>query len=292
MKNIGVFCKHKAPTGKEVLGQLTRWLRERDYKVFLDRDTATLIDETSSHQREDIPAQTDLLIVLGGDGTLLSVARISHPYDVPILGVNLGNLGFLAELSLNELYPVLEKVLAGKFDVEQRMLLNVCLSRNGAKVEDHNVLNDVIISKGAVARLINLQVRVDDQYMTSYRGDGLIIATPTGSTAYSLSAGGPIIHPSMHTLVLSPICPFTLTNRPILIPDQSIIQVRLATPNENVRITLDGQEGCDMKTDDILEIRKTKTTVKLIPAPGRNYYQILRQKLQWGTPHDEGTPDK
>jgi NAD+ kinase len=167
------------------------------------------------------------------------------------------------------------------------MLLNACIWRNGKKVEDHNVLNDIVINKGAVARVLNLQVLVDSQYMTSYRADGLIIATPTGSTAYSLSAGGPIIHPSMHTLVLSPICPFTLTNRSILIPDQSIIQVKLAGEYEDVRITLDGQEGCDMKAEDILEIQKTKTTLKLIPGPNKNYYQTLRQKLHWGTPNDE-----
>ncbi|MDP7557598.1 MAG: NAD(+)/NADH kinase [Nitrospinaceae bacterium] len=288
MKKIGVFCKPKAPAGAATLNKLIPWLRERDCQVFLDSDTAALINESSSHERGEISQQADLLIVLGGDGTLLGVARKAHPYDVPILAVNLGSLGFLAEVSLDELYPSLENILAGKFDVECRMLLNACIWRNGKKVEDHNVLNDIVINKGAVARVLNLQVLVDSQYMTSYRADGLIIATPTGSTAYSLSAGGPIIHPSMHTLVLSPICPFTLTNRSILIPDQSIIQVKLAGEYEDVRITLDGQEGCDMKAEDTLEIQKTKTTLKLIPGPNKNYYQTLRQKLHWGTPNDEG----
>lgn len=292
VKTIGVFCKPKAPNGKTVLEQLVRWLRERNYQVCLDRDTADLIEEPPSHPKEDIPAQADLLIVLGGDGTLLSVARLAHPHAVPILAVNLGSLGFLTEVSLKDLYPALENVLAGKFDVEHRMLLNACLWRNDEKVEDHNVLNDVVINQGVVARIVNLQVLVNGQYMTSYRADGLIIATPTGSTAYSLSAGGPIIHPSMQALVLSPICPFTLTNRPILIPDQSVIQVRLTTENENVRVTLDGQEGVDMKTGDTLEIRKTKTTVKLIPGPDKNYYQILRQKLHWGTSNEEESAEK
>jgi NAD+ kinase len=282
-----VFCKPKASSGAATLNKLILWLGKRNYQVLLDIETAALINETSSYTKEEISKQADLLIVLGGDGTLLGVARTAHPYDVPILAVNLGNLGFLAEVSLDQLYPSLENVLAGNFDIERRMLLNARIWRNGKKVEDHNVLNDVVINKGVFARVINLQVFVNGQYMTSYRADGLIIATPTGSTAYSLSAGGPIIHPSMHALVLSPICPFALTNRPILIPDHSVIQVKLAAEYEDVRITLDGQEGYDINAKDILEIQKTKTTLKLIPGPNKNYYQTLRQKLHWGTQSEE-----
>ena len=286
-KTIGVFCKPKAPSATDILGRLIPWLRKQNYHIFLDTGTAAIINETSSYEKREISQQADLLIVLGGDGTLLSVARAAHPHNIPILAVNLGNLGFLAEISIDELYPTLENILAGKFEIENRMLLNACIWRNGEKVEDHNVLNDVVINKGAVARVINLQVLVDGQYMTSYRADGLIIATPTGSTAYSLSAGGPIIHPSMHTLVLSPICPFTLTNRSILIPDQSIIQVKLAAEYDDVRVTLDGQEGYDMRVGDILEIKKTKTSLQLIRGPNKNYYQILRDKLHWGSQSDE-----
>ena len=286
-KKIGVFCKPKAPSATDILGRLIPWLRKQNYHVFLDTGTAAIINETSSYEKREISQQADLLIVLGGDGTLLSVAQAAHPYNIPILAVNLGSLGFLAEISIDELYPALENILAGKFEIENRMLLNACIWRNGEKVEDHNVLNDVVINKGAVARVINLQVLVNGQYMTSYRADGLIIATPTGSTAYSLSAGGPIIHPSMHTLVLSPICPFTLTNRSILIPDQSIIQVKLAAEYDDVRVTLDGQEGYDMRAGDILKIKKTKTSLQLIRGPNKNYYQILRDKLHWGSQNDE-----
>ena len=286
-KKIGVFCKPKAPSATDILGRLIPWLRKQNYHIFLDTGTAAIINETSSYEKREISQQADLLIVLGGDGTLLSVAQAAHPYNIPILAVNLGSLGFLAEISIDELYPTLENILAGKFEIENRMLLNACIWRNGEKVEDHNVLNDVVINKGAVARVINLQVLVNGQYMTSYRADGLIIATPTGSTAYSLSAGGPIIHPSMHTLVLSPICPFTLTNRSILIPDQSIIQVKLAAEYDDVRVTLDGQEGYDMRAGDILEIKKTKTSLQLIRGPNKNYYQILRDKLHWGSQNDE-----
>ena len=286
-KKIGVFCKPKAPSATDILGRLIPWLRKQNYHIFLDTGTAAIINETSSYEKREISQQADLLIVLGGDGTLLSVAHAAHPYNIPILAVNLGSLGFLAEISIDELYPTLENILAGKFEIENRMLLNACIWRNGEKVEDHNVLNDVVINKGAVARVINLQVLVNGQYMTSYRADGLIIATPTGSTAYSLSAGGPIIHPSMHTLVLSPICPFTLTNRSILIPDQSIIQVKLAAEYDDVRVTLDGQEGYDMRAGDILKIKKTKTSLQLIRGPNKNYYQILRDKLHWGSQSDE-----
>ena len=286
-KKIGVFCKPKAPSATDILGRLIPWLRKQNYHIFLDTGTAAIINETSSYEKREISQQADLLIVLGGDGTLLSVARAAHPHNIPILAVNLGSLGFLAEISIDELYPTLENILAGKFEIENRMLLNACIWRNGEKVEDHNVLNDVVINKGAVARVISLQVLVNGQYMTSYRADGLIIATPTGSTAYSLSAGGPIIHPSMHTLVLSPICPFTLTNRSILIPDQSIIQVKLAAEYDDVRVTLDGQEGYDMRAGDILEIKKTKTPLQLIRGPNKNYYQILRDKLHWGSQNDE-----
>ncbi len=283
MKKIGIFCKQKLPVGRKILTELIQWLSSKDRQVILDNETAKIIGEESSHQGADIASCADLIIVLGGDGTLLSVARSAHPFNVPILAVNQGSLGFLAEVTLPDLYEVLENVLNGRFECENRMLLNACIWRDKKKVGDYHVLNDVVINKGVLARIVNLKVQVNGQYMTSYRADGLIIATPTGSTAYSLSAGGPIIHPSMDALVLSPICPFTLTNRSIVIPDQSLIQVELATENENVRVTLDGQEGCDMLQGDVLEVKKAETSIKLIQASGRNYYQILRKKLHWGS---------
>lgn len=293
-EKVGVFCKQKPAISREVLVKLVSWLRERDRKVFMDTETARIIDENSTLEKTDIPGRSDLIIVLGGDGTLLSVAHLAHSFNVPILAVNLGSLGFLTEVSLNEFYETLELVLQNKFDIDERMLLNTCLLRGKEKILDDHVLNDVTINKGVLARIVNLEVSVNDQHMTSYRADGLIIATPTGSTAYSLSAGGPIIHPSMQALVLSPICPFSLTNRSIVIPDDSKIHVRLTSENEDVRITLDGQKGCDLNMGDILEVTKARTTIKLIRTPGKNYYQILRQKLHWGRPHDQypaGDPD-
>jgi NAD+ kinase len=281
-KNIGIFCKLKPATGRDALADLVAWLRARDYRVFLDDETAAVIGEASPYKKPEIPAFANLIVVLGGDGTLLSVARVAHPYNVPILAVNLGSLGFMTEVALPDLYKTFEKVMAGDCVIEKRMLLNAVLRRNGKIEREHNVLNDVVINKGALARIVNLQVRVNDQYMTSYSADGLIVATPTGSTAYSLSAGGPIIHPSMDALVLSPICPFALTNRPIVIPDQSRIQIALAVPNEDVRITLDGQEGCDLRMGDVLIVKKAENYIHLAQAPGKNFYQILRTKLHWG----------
>ncbi|MEE3253762.1 MAG: NAD(+)/NADH kinase [Nitrospinota bacterium] len=284
MKKVGIFCKQKPNVDAKIVTKLTIWLESKNCTVYLEPNTAELIGKTSHLSKEEVAAHTDLLIVLGGDGTLLNVAGIAHPLEVPILGVNLGSLGFLTETTIENLYPTLEKVLDGKCEIENRMLLNASVLRNGENIEDFNVLNDIVINKGALARILNLKVFVDDQYMTSYRADGLIIASPTGSTAYSLSAGGPIIHPSMHALVLSPICPFALTNRPIVVPDSSIIKVQLTTRNagEDVRITLDGQTGYSIKSGDILEAKKADIPVKLIQAPGKNYYQLLRKKLHWG----------
>lgn len=285
-KRVGIFCKPKSSLGREVLLELTDWLRKKDCAVLMPEETAELIDESPTHRREDIPPNADLIIVLGGDGTLLSVARITHPTQVPILAVNLGSLGFLTDVSLAKLYPTLEKVFNGKSRNEPRMLLQARVIRNRLAVTEDFVLNDVVIHKGTLARIVNLEVQVNDQYMTSYRADGLIVSTPTGSTAYSLSAGGPILHPSMNALVLSPICPFTLTNRSIVIPSNATIQIHQTT-DEELRVTLDGQTGYDLLADDLLELRPSDQPVNLIEVPGKNYYQILRQKLHWGRPADD-----
>ena len=291
IKNIGIFSKPKPGISRTVLIELTSWLKQRNYDILMAPETAGIIGEASDLKKEDIPSKADLIIVLGGDGTLLSVARLTQSFDVPILAVNLGSLGFLTEVALPELYQTLEEVLKGESNIERRMLLNTFLKRDGQIVRSDFALNDVVINKQA-ARIVNLEAHVNGQYMTSYRADGLIVATPTGSTAYSLSAGGPIIHPSINALLLCPICPFTLTNRPIVIPNQSILQVRLTTETgEEVQVTLDGQTGYPMRPDDILEVQQGPTPVSLIQAKGKNYYQILRQKLHWGRPADNSKPE-
>jgi NAD+ kinase len=284
VKKIGIFCKQKPNIDVKIVSELTQWLESRNYTVYLEPDTADLIGKKPSTSKYEVASNSDLVIVLGGDGTLLNVASIAHPHEVPILGVNLGSLGFLTETTMENFYPTLEQVLNEKCEIENRMLLNAGVLRDEKRIQDFNVLNDIVINKGALARIVNLEVFVDGQYMTSYRADGLIIASPTGSTAYSLSAGGPIIHPSMRALVLSPICPFALTNRSIVIPDSATIKVQLTTRNEgeDVRVTLDGQTGYSMKSGDILEVKKADIPVKLVQTPGKNYYQLLRKKLHWG----------
>ena len=226
--------------------------------------------------------QADLTIVLGGDGTLLSVARRTNQRQVPILGVNLGRLGFLTETTASELLGTLERVLQGDFAVEQRSLLETTWTRAGEQMGVFQVLNDVVINKGALARMIDLEAWVDQQYLCTYKADGLIVATPTGSTAYSLSAGGPIIDPAVGVVVLTPICPHTLTNRPIILSDQTAIHIILQTSEEDVILTLDGQEGHPLKGGDRVSIKRSGISVSLIKSPNRTYFDVLRNKLRWG----------
>jgi NAD+ kinase len=225
-----------------------------------------------------------MIIVLGGDGTLLSAARLvaSAKKNVPIFGVNLGSLGFMAEVSLNELYANLAKALAGKLRAEERMMLTAAVIRGGKRISSSTVLNDAVVSKGALGRMVSLEVSVGGDRLTSIRADGLILATPTGSTAYSLSAGGPIIHPAVHCFVLTPICPHTLSHRPIAIPDASVVQVKLASRSEGVSLALDGQVMTMLRQGDVVEVRKAKKRIKLIKHPSKDYYEILRTKLKWG----------
>jgi NAD+ kinase len=225
-----------------------------------------------------------MVVVLGGDGTLLSAARLvaASRRNVPILGVNLGSLGFMAEVSLDELYPTLEEALAGKLEITERMMLTASVVRKGRKIAEYTVLNDAVVSKGAFARMVSLEVSVDEDFLTAIRADGLILATPTGSTAYSLSAGGPIIHPAIHCFVLTPICPHTLSNRPIAIPDRSLVTVRLVSESEGVSLTLDGQVVTSLEQNDIVKVQKAKRRIKIFKHPTKDYYEILRTKLKWG----------
>jgi NAD+ kinase len=224
----------------------------------------------------------DLIIVLGGDGTLLSAARLIGDNDVPILGVNLGSLGFLTEITLDEMYISLEQILQNKFTTTRRLLLTAHVCREEERLTEYSALNDVVITKSALARVIDLQACINGQYVTTYKADGLIVATPTGSTAYNLAAGGPIIHPDMHALIMTPICPHTLTNRPTVIPGTSEISITLKAENEDVFLTLDGQVGFALRYQDVVWIKKADHMIQLIRPPERNYFEILRTKLKWG----------
>lgn len=282
MKKFGIIAKD-IPAAQKAAKKLVVWLESRGKRVFLDKETAAAI-KTEGYDREAIPALVEMLIVLGGDGTLLAAARhVADAHtDVPIFGVNLGSLGFMAELSLDELYGNLEKAIAGRLETEDRMMLTARVIRGGKRIAQYRVLNDAVINKGALARMMELKVAVNNGHLTTLRADGLIVATPTGSTAYSLSAGGPIIHPTIHCFVLTPICPHTLSNRPIALPDTVVVTVCLTSLSEDVSLTLDGQSGFSLEPNDSVEIKKSRFRMKLIKHPTKSYYEILRTKLKWG----------
>ena len=283
MEHIGIFAKQKQGREvREVLTELTQWLKDRNIKPILETEIGRHLDYPDCLPKNELPAASQMLVVLGGDGTLLSVARLVENQDVPILGVNLGHMGFLTEVALQELYPALENILAGNYSINRRMMLNAKVLRHDACISEHEALNDVVINNGALARMISLEVTVDDAYLTTYQADGLIVSTPTGSTAYSLSAGGPIIHPTLSTLLLTPICPHTLTNRPIILPVDSTLEVTVKKGHRDVFLTLDGQVGHSFLENDRVRIQKSAYTVPLIKTPFKDYFEVLRTKLKWG----------
>lgn len=283
MERIGIIVKAHTPGIREILKELHQWLSERQIQVFVDQTTGELLDQPIEvHSKAKIPALVDCILVLGGDGTLLSIARLIGDRDVPILGVNLGSLGFLTEITLEEMYFALEQVYCREFSTSQRLLVTASVSREGEHIAQYSALNDVVLTKSTLARMIHLETYINGQYVTTYQADGLIISTPTGSTAYNLAAGGPIIHPDMQALVMTPICPHTLTNRPTVIPDSAQIQITLKSENEGVFLTLDGQVGFALRYQDVVDVKKADNMVRLIRPPERNYFEVLRRKLKWG----------
>ncbi len=288
IKRIGVVVKPHQPDALETLCGLTTWLNQRGVTIVglpeiqreqIEHRTGCKIDVAGDAQ---LAQEVDLMLVLGGDGTMIATARMVGDAEVPVMGVNYGGLGYLAEFPLEELFPALAEVLAGKYHIQQRLMLSVELWRGDELVTRNRVLNDVVVNKSALARIIEIEAYLDQQFVNLFRADGLIVATPTGSTAYNLSAGGPIIFPSMNAVVITPICPFTLSNRPIVVPDDSMIEVRLMTKNEEVALTLDGQVGFPLSAGDRAVIRKSKTAFNLVQPPSRNYFDVLRNKLKWG----------
>jgi NAD+ kinase len=288
IKRIGVVVKPHQPDALETLCRLTSWLSEHGITLVgpteveretIEHRTGCTIDVV---QESELAGQVDLMLVLGGDGTMIATSRMIGDVQVPVIGVNYGGLGYLAEFPLEELFPALEAILAGQYQVQQRLMLTVELWRGEELVTRNRVLNDVVVNKSALARIVEIEAYLNEQFVNLFRADGLIVATPTGSTAYNLSAGGPIIYPSMNAVVITPICPFTLSNRPIVVPDDSMIEVRLVTKNEEVALTLDGQVGFPLQAGDRAVIRKSKTAFNLVQPPNRNYFEVLRNKLKWG----------
>lgn len=281
--NVAIFAKRHDPRCQRVADDLIKWLGEHGCIPLPEAQLASQLGHPTTLSEEEIRDQAELVVVLGGDGTLISVARLFGSKDIPILAVNLGSLGFLTEITLEELYTRLEKCLEGNPRVSERMMLEVALHQEGKEVEKNYVLNDVVINKGALARIVDLETKVNRHFLTTYKADGLIISTPTGSTGYSLSAGGPIIHPLLSCIAITPICPHTLTNRPIVLSDESIISITVTSSfDEKVYLTLDGQVGFQLREGDSIEVRKALLTTSLVMSRSRDYFEILRTKLKWG----------
>jgi NAD+ kinase len=283
IRSAGIICKPVPEMVATVVPPLREWLRARKIETFVDERTATMVGGNGSSQtREEMVAKVDLLIVLGGDGTLLAAARTLHGHSIPILAVNLGGLGFLTSVTLDELYPVLESVIDGKHRTTNRMMLDAEIVHMNKPSEMQCALNDAVANKAALARMLDFDVAVDGNHVGRYRADGLIVATPTGSTAYSLAAGGPIIHPALDAFVITPICPHMLTNRPLVVPDTAKVELDFVELGEPVFLTLDGQVGFQLEPKDRVIITKSASKVTFVSPPRLTYYEILRSKLRWG----------
>jgi NAD+ kinase len=282
-ESVGIIYKHHHEPAKTEALKLEAWFENRGIKVFLQEMTAEVAEKGASPKELIVPRDVDWIVVLGGDGTLLGAARQVGRYGAPILGVNLGGLGFLTCIPLEKLYPVVDTMVSGELQVESRMMLETKVLRDESEVIRFQVLNDVVINKSTLARIIDLDVSINGVFVTTFRADGLIISTPTGSTAYNLSAGGPILYPTIETFVLTPICPFTLTNRPIIVPDSASVGIEMGRESEGtVVLTFDGQVGFDLHHGDKVNIYKSKEKINLFKPPGQDHFRILRTKLMWG----------
>jgi NAD+ kinase len=281
-KRVALLAKPGTPEGQRIASELGAWLRARDVAVRFDELTARALGRKDGIRGDSIPAGTDLVIVAGGDGTLLSAARLAGPLGIPILGVNFGGLGFMTELQPEELYSALEQVLRGNYEIEEREALRVRFRRGRKVISEHALLNDAVVTKTALARMLVIELRIDGELVATYTSDGLIIATPTGSTAYNLSAGGPILNPRMSAFVIAPICPHTMSYRPLVVPGAVRIEVTLRSLTEEAYLTLDGQVGFPMRQLDAIAVDRHPRRVRLVRVARRGFFEILQRKLHWG----------
>ncbi|MBW2673025.1 MAG: NAD(+)/NADH kinase [Deltaproteobacteria bacterium] len=276
IKRVGIIANSSKEKAPEYALRLAGWLSERKVEVLFEKEIAAKTDMPGV-SGDDLASAVDMLVVFGGDGTLLMAARLAMGSDVPILGINMGGFGFMTVVNLDEMLGAMELVLDGEYSTSERMMLSV--SVEGAR---HPALNDVVINRGNLSRMVNLETFVDGKYLSTFKADGLIISTPTGSTAYSLSSGGPIVLPELNSIIINPICPHTLTNRPLVLPPDSAIEVIVWTKEGKASVTLDGQDLFILKSGDRVGIQKSKNHINLVESPHRDYLEILRTKLGWG----------
>jgi NAD+ kinase len=282
IRKIGIILKKQDARVRNVVGEVIPWLKARGVEVLLDPATADQCPaDTDFAPPDELVRRVEAVIVLGGDGTLLHAARLIGANGIPILGVNLGSLGFLTEVKLDEMYAAFESLLSGQYSWEERVLLDIEVVRDGVVAAKYLALNDAVINKGALARIIELEICVNSQPVLFTRSDGLIVSTPTGSTAYSLAAGGPILYPTLDAFIIAPICPHTLTNRPLVIPDRDTMSIRLHR-GADVMLTVDGQVGMPLQPQDNLKLHRAQSTMKLVLPFGSNFFTLLREKLRWG----------
>jgi NAD+ kinase len=282
-KTIGIISRPRRSNLGEIVPYVRIWLEDRGVLTLIDTETSnSLYRGEPGKTRHQIAQEADLLLVLGGDGTLLAAAREAAPRGIPILPINLGGLGFLTSFTLVELYPALEDTLAGRAGIDERVLLFVERTHDGSILTQQRVLNEAVVHKGTLARMIELELYIDGGFVCRYRADGLIVATPTGSTAYSMSAGGPILHPAVESILITPICPHTLSDRPVVVPNSSRIELRMAENSDSVFLTLDGQTGVPLQAGDRVQITRAAERLKLIHPLNKTYFEILRNKLKWG----------
>jgi NAD+ kinase len=280
---VGVIANSSKESAVEYTCRLSEWLVKKKVEVFLEEEIAAKAGITPGINREDLASIVDIIVVFGGDGTLLVASRSLKGLDVPIVGINLGGLGFLTVVNLNEMFSAMELILKGKYKTSKRMMLDAIFqAEDGQGIEKKSVLNDIVINRGDLGRMIHLKTFVDDKYLTTFKADGLIISTPTGSTAYSLSSGGPIVFPELNSIIINPICPHTLTNRPIMLPPNVTIKIVLWTKKKCATVTLDGQGSHIVKPGGTIEVKKSNDYINLVDSPYRDYLEILRTKLGWG----------
>ena len=282
IQKVGIIANSSKESAVDYTCRLSEWHLKKGLEVFLDEEIADKAGIIPGISRKELVSLVDIIVVFGGDGTLLMASRSVRGLDVPIVGVNLGDFGFMTVVNLNEMFSTMEFILKGDYKTSKRMMLDAILESEDEQEIEHSALNDIVISRGDLFRMINLETFVDDKYLTTYKADGLIISTPTGSTAYSLSAGGPIVLPDLNSIIVNPICPHTLTNRPIVLSPDSVVRVVLGPKEGNATATFDGQVSVVMKSGDAIKINKSSDYINLIDSPHHDYLEILRTKLGWG----------